>query len=104
MSWNQAALRWNIHVPLSVLDRLPHMGEQIKGLHFLSGEGRFHDAVWLFSRQDLKMFNQLLGVTGISPKAALGILSSLSPDDLRMAIIAEDSKAIAKAPESVRRQ
>ena len=51
-----------------------------------------------FSRQDLKMFNQLLGVTGIGPKAALGILSSLSPDDLRMAIIAEDSKAIAKAP------
>lgn len=45
-----------------------------------------------FSRQDLKMFNQLLGVTGIGPKAALGILSSLSPDDLRMAIIAEDSK------------
>ena len=51
-----------------------------------------------FSRQDLKMFNQLLGVNGIGPKAALGILSSLSPDDLRMAIIAEDSKAIAKAP------
>ena len=22
---------WNIHVPLSVLDRLPHVGEQIKG-------------------------------------------------------------------------
>lgn len=50
------------------------------------------------SRQDLKMFNQLLGVNGIGPKAALGILSSLTPDDLRMAIIAEDAKAIAKAP------
>ena len=44
------------------------------------------------------MFNQLLGVNGIGPKAALGILSFLTPDDLRMAIIAEDAKAIAKAP------
>lgn len=51
-----------------------------------------------FSRQDLKMFNRLLGVNGIGPKAALGILSCLNPDDLRMAIIAEDAKAIARAP------
>ena len=44
------------------------------------------------------MFNQLLGVNGIGPKAALGILSVMQPDDLRMAIISEDAKAIAKAP------
>lgn len=44
------------------------------------------------------MFEQLLGVNGIGPKAGLGILSTLVPDDLRMAIISEDVKAIAKAP------
>ena len=44
------------------------------------------------------MFQQLLGVNGIGPKAALGILSVLTPDDLRMAVISEDAKAIAKAP------
>ena len=51
-----------------------------------------------FSSQDRKMFNQLLGVNGIGPKAALGILSVLRPDDLRMAILSEDAKAIARAP------
>lgn len=44
------------------------------------------------------MFKQLLGVNGVGPKAALGILSTLRPDDLRMAIVSEDVKAIAKAP------
>lgn len=89
---------WNIHVPASVFDRLPRTGEEVKV--YTSFQVR-EDAMTLygfFSRQDLKMFNQLLGVNGIGPKAALGILSVMQPDDLRMAIISEDAKAIAKAP------
>ncbi len=50
------------------------------------------------SRQDLKMFKQLLGVSGIGPKGALGILSAMSPEDLRLAVISGDTKAIARAP------
>ena len=89
---------WNIHVPLSVLDRLPHVGEQMKIYTSFQVKEDSMTLYGFLSRQDLKMFNQLLGVNGIGPKAALGILSSLTPDDLRMAIIAEDAKAIAKAP------
>lgn len=89
---------WQIFVPLSVLDRLPRAGEEVK--LYTSFQVR-EDAMTLYgflSRQDRQMFEQLLGVSGIGPKAALGILSSLSPDDLRMAIISEDAKAIARAP------
>ena len=89
---------WNIHVPLSVLDRIPHVGEQMKVYTSFQVKEDSMTLYGFLSRQDLKMFNQLLGVNGIGPKAALGILSSLTPDDLRMAIIAEDAKAIAKAP------
>lgn len=49
-------------------------------------------------RQDREMFKQLLGVNGVGPKGALGILSALRPDALRMAIISGDVKAISKAP------
>ena len=49
-------------------------------------------------RQDREMFQQLLGVNGVGPKGALGILSALRPDDLRMAIISGDAKAISRAP------
>lgn len=89
---------WNIHVPLSVLDRLPKTGSEVK--IYTSFQVR-EDAMTLYgflTRQDLLMFKQLLGVNGIGPKAALGILSTLRPDDLRMAIISEDAKAIARAP------
>ena len=44
------------------------------------------------------MFKQLIGVNGIGPKAALGILSTLEPYDLRLAIMTGDAKEIAKAP------
>lgn len=89
---------WNIHVPVSVLDQLPGIGEEVR--LYTSFQVR-EDAMTLYgflTRQDLKMFEQLLGVNGIGPKAGLGILSTLAPDDLRMAIISEDVKAIAKAP------
>lgn len=89
---------WNIHVPVSVLDQLPGIGEEVR--LYTSFQVR-EEAMTLYgflTRQDLKMFEQLLGVNGIGPKAGLGILSALVPDDLRMAIISEDVKAIAKAP------
>lgn len=89
---------WQIYVPLSVLDRLPGTGEKVK--IFTSFQVR-EDAMTLYgflTRQDRRMFEQLLGVSGIGPKAALGILSVLQPDDLRMAVVSEDVKAIAKAP------
>ncbi len=40
----------------------------------------------------------MIGVSGIGPKGALGILSALSADDLRFAVLADDARAIAKAP------
>lgn len=89
---------WNIHIPMSVHDGLPRIGEEVK--IYTSFQVR-EDAMTLYgflSRQDLEMFRLLLGVNGIGPKAALGILSAMRPDDLRMAVISEDARAIAKAP------
>lgn len=89
---------YNIHVPLSVVEALPKVGAQVQIYTFLQVR---EDAMALYgflSRQDLLMFKQLLGVNGIGPKAALGLLSSLRTDDLRMAIISGDAKAISRAP------
>lgn len=89
---------WNIHVPLSVLENLPHIGEEVK--IYTAFQVR-EDAMTLYGfleRQDLQMFRMLLGVNGIGPKAALGILSSMRPESLRIAILSEDAKSIARAP------
>lgn len=91
-------LGYNIHVPVSVLEALPKAGTQVQ--IYTSLQVR-EDAMTLYgflTRQDLQMFKQLLGVNGIGPKAALGLLSALRSDDLRMAIISGDAKAISRAP------
>ncbi len=52
-----------------------------------------------FTREDQRLFKLLIGVNGIGPKGALGILSALSAEDLRFAVLAGDAKAISKALE-----
>ena len=89
---------YNIHVPLSFLEELPQLGDEVRVYTYLQVK---EDAMTLYgfgSRQDLKMFKQLLGVNGIGPKGALGLLSAMRPDDLRLAIISGDAKAISRAP------
>lgn len=89
---------WNIHVPLTVMEALPRIGEEL--CVYTSFQVR-EDAMTLYgflSRQELDMFRMLLSVNGIGAKAALSILSCLRLYDLRLAIISEDVKAIAKAP------
>ena len=49
------------------------------------------------TREELQAFLLLIGVNGIGPKGALSILSVLTMDELRMAILSDDAKAIAKA-------
>ena len=43
------------------------------------------------------MFKQVISVSGIGPKGGLAILSTLSPDELRTAILTEDVKTVSKA-------
>ena len=59
------------------------------------------DAMQLYgflSRDDLQVFRLLLGVNGIGPKAALGILAGLTTDELRFAVLSDDVKTLSRAP------
>lgn len=59
------------------------------------------DTMQLFgflSRDDLHMFRLLLGVNGIGPKAALGVLAGLTADELSFAVLSDDVKTISRAP------
>ena len=45
------------------------------------------------SEAELDAFELLIGVSGVGPKSALGVLAHLSPDDLARAVDAQDEKA-----------
>ena len=50
------------------------------------------------SKDDLQMFKLLLGVNGVGPKAAVGVLAGITADELRFAILSDDVKTLSKAP------
>ncbi len=77
---------------------MPGRGEEVRIYTYLNVK---EDAMQLFgflSQDDLEMYRLLIAVNGVGPKAALGILSVLTADDLRFAVLSDDAKTIAKAP------
>lgn len=89
---------YNIKVPFSVIQSLPGIGEDVKIYTYTCVREDAFILYGFLTKDDLWIFKKLITVNGIGPKGALGILSAMSADDLRFAIIAGDSKAIAKAP------
>lgn len=89
---------YNIKVPFSVIQRLPGIGEDVKIYTYTCVREDAFILYGFLSKDDLWIFKKLITVNGIGPKGALGILSAMSADDLRFAIVAGDAKAIAKAP------
>lgn len=89
---------YNIKVPASVINRLPGIGEELKIHTYTSVR---EDAISLFgflTKDDLNMYKLLITVNGVGPKAGLAILSVMDADAVRIAVLSQDAKAIAKAP------
>lgn len=89
---------YGIFMPKQALSLLPQPGNEVKVYTYLNVR---EDAMQLFgflTRDDLEIFRLVIGVSGIGPKGGLNILSCLSPDELRFAVMSGDVKAIAAAP------
>ncbi len=89
---------YEIRLPLSSLAQLRHVGEEVKIHTYLYVR---EDAMQLYgflSEDDLQVFKLLLTVNGIGPKGALGILSAITPDELRFAVVTGNDQMISKAP------
>lgn len=89
---------YNIYTAGQTFHYLPSVGEEIKLYTYLHIR---EDAMILYgflTKDDLRVFKLLIGVSGIGPKGALAILSVMTTDDLRFAVLGDDAKAIAKAP------
>jgi len=59
------------------------------------------DGMFLFgfsSKEEMEMFELLLLVSKIGPKTAIGVLSTLSYNDIKLAILNNDVKVLCKAP------
>ncbi|MCF0129847.1 MAG: Holliday junction branch migration protein RuvA [Pseudobutyrivibrio sp.] len=86
-----------INTALAALADLPELEEEVKVYTQLIHKEDSMSLYGFTSRVDLEVFNMLLTVSGIGPKAAMAILSSMTAEDLKFAIVAGDSTSIARA-------
>lgn len=86
-----------VHVPLPLRDRL-RCGESIAlHTHLIVREDLL--ALYGFEQiEERQYFLLLLGVTGIGPKLALTILSTLAPDAIRRAVFNEQPEVFTRVP------
>lgn len=89
---------YQIYVPITNGTPFPGEGEEvIIYTHFSANENGV-TLFGFFSEEDKKMFLQMITVSGIGPKGAISILSTLSTRDIIFAILNDDDKAISRAP------
>jgi Holliday junction DNA helicase RuvA len=87
---------YGIFMPVHVLEQIG-IGEEVKIYTYFSVR---EDAMQLYgflSKEELKFFKMLIGVSGVGPKGGLSIISACPGDMLAMSIISGDAKAISKA-------
>lgn len=89
---------YNIRVSTATAQLLPGVGNEVKIYTYTLVREDTFNLFGFLTRDDLEIFRKLITVSGIGPKGGLAILSAMSADDLRFAVMAGDAKTIARAP------
>ena len=87
-----------VRVPTSTLNRLGAVGDKVY-LHTHLYLREDNVAIYGFaSAGEMGLFKHLISVSGIGPKAALGLLSMFNPDQLASAILSGNVDLISQVP------
>lgn len=89
---------YQVKVSGRVLEQLPPVGTSLKIYTYTYVREDTLALYGFLTKDDLHIFQLLLGVSGVGPKGALGILSLFSAQDFRLALLSQDTKTISKAP------
>lgn len=88
---------YEISAPNSVLAVMPEKGEIIKLYVSEIIREDSHELVGFADKEQKRLYSRLIAVSGVGPKAAMAILSALSPKELVKAVAENDYRAIARA-------
>lgn len=88
---------YKIRTSLYSLSHLKSAGEEVKMYTYTHVREDAFEIYGFLTEEELRMFEMLLGVSGVGPKAALAVLSTLDPAALSCAIVSGDTKAITRA-------
>ena len=87
-----------VYIPASTLSTLGAIGDEV---HLHTHLYLKEDNLTLYgfaSPQELELFQMLISVTGVGPKASLAMLSAMNANDLALAIATENVDLLSQAP------
>jgi Holliday junction DNA helicase RuvA len=91
-------ISFKVYVPTSFLETSEGLGRQVElftHLHVRENELTLYGCS---SEDELALFELLLGVSGVGPRVALAMLSTMPPDSLRLAIAQGNAVVLARVP------
>ncbi|MGM9552398.1 MAG: Holliday junction branch migration protein RuvA [Clostridia bacterium] len=86
-----------VTMPAIDIGKLPKVGQEALVYTYLYVREDVMELFGFSDKESIKYFKKLISVSGVGPKAAISLLSALTPSELALAIISSDSKAIGKA-------
>ena len=93
-----AGVGYELDVPMSTFYQLPRTGEAVELLTHQVVREDAHLLFGFLTESERSAFRQLLKISGVGPKVALGVLSGLSVEDLSAAVAGEDVGRLTKVP------
>ncbi|NLN41208.1 MAG: Holliday junction branch migration protein RuvA [Clostridiales bacterium] len=89
---------YEIKVTQSLVSKLPEKGNMVKIYTYFNVREDAQELYGFLNREEKAIFEKLITVSGIGPKVAMGILSSLTPTQIALAIVTNDVKSLCTAP------
>jgi Holliday junction DNA helicase RuvA len=91
-------LGYGINIPVSTYNSLEEIGEDISLFTYLHVREDIMRLYGFKTEEEHKTFKLLISVTQIGPQLALGVLSSISPDEFKKAILQDDFNKLDSVP------
>lgn len=93
-----AGVGYQVDIPMTVFDQLPRIGERVVLLTELIVREDAHTLYGFHTSAQRQLFRDLLKVSGVGPRLALGILSGVSANDFGLMIDSGDTEGLTRLP------
>ena len=81
---------YEVYMPTGSASMMPSVGEEVKIHTYLQISENGIGLYGFLTKDELNVFKLLITVSGIGPKGAVGILSALTANELRLAVLSDD--------------
>jgi len=88
---------YKIFTSLSSVKAMGPVGDEVKMYTYLYVREDIMSLYGFCTQEELSMFELLISVSGVGPKAAVSLLSSITPSKFSLAVITDDAKTLTKA-------